>query len=462
MMSLLVTLIVFSMLGLIVFQTFYVLGYLKFLSTGDNSGQIRVLSKDLDDEREQEETYSPPTAIILCLKGADESLADCLTGIISQDYPDFRLNIVINSQSDPAVSIVDDFFSNLKLKPKIHFLESPQETCSLKCSAIAMAVRSLSERIQVVALIDDDAVVDEYWLSDLVTPLKDSEIGATTGNRWYSPTDARFGTLVRKIWNSAAVVQMQRYDIAWGGSMAMRKDVIDRCQLLSRWEKSFCEDTSLSPVLKQNKLRLHRVPNLIVENKEASSFAGTFDWISRQLLTVRLHHPAWPMVFLHGIVTGIGAIVAPVLMVLLFWSGMTRDAWALLQAIVLYQVFNFVLLYLIGRSNRATVNGRNSYNRLESPPEMNVAMHFLATLLTQIVQPFALWQASSTEKVKWRGATYRVKDGRAIKFLKVDKQKMPSRGQVAKRSADRDQQSASLVSEDSFAPGSGFSKRSRN
>jgi len=450
------------MLGLIVFQTVYVLGYLNFLRAGDSSTQSHGPGKDPDNEGDQTDAYSPPAAIVLCLKGADESLIECLTGMISQDYPDFQLNIVINTRTDPAVRIVEDFFSNLKLKPKIHFLESPQETCSLKCSAIALAVRSLSKRTEVVAFIDDDAVVDEYWLSDLVTPLKDSAIGATTGNRWYSPTDTCLGALVRKIWNAAAVVQMQRYDIAWGGSLAMRKDVIDRCQILSKWEQSFCEDTSLTPVLNESNLRLHRVPNLIVENRETSSFVGTFHWISRQLLTVRLHHPAWPMVLLHGVVTGVGSIVAPVLMVLLFWSEMTPDAWALLQVIVLYQVVNFALLYLIGRYNRAAINGRDGYNRLETPLKKNVATHFLATFLTQIVQPLALWQANSIEKVKWRGVTYQVKDGRKIKLLKVDEHKNSSRTEDATSTAGRDQLTAALKSEDGYISSSRFSKPSRN
>lgn len=459
MISLFVTLIIFLMLGMIVFQTFYVLGYQKFLGSGPRLEQSHGSRVDQDGEGNANGSYSPPAAIILCLKGADESLADCLMGIIGQDYPDFQLNIVIHSQADPAVKIVEEFFSNLKFKPKIHYLESPLETCSLKCSAISQAVRALSKRFAVVAFIDDDAVVDQYWLSDLVTPLQDASIGATTGNRWYSPTDVSLGAFVRKIWNAAAVVQMQRYDIAWGGSLAIRKDVIDSCQLLGAWEKSFCEDTSLAPVLQKKKLRLHRVANLVVENREPISFWQNFHWVSRQLLTVRLHHPAWPLVLLHGIATGIASIVAPLLMVLLFTMGMTGDAWALLQAIIVYQIVNFVLLFLIGRSNRHAINRRGSHNRLENSPEKNVAMHFFATLVTQIVQPFAVWQANSIEKVNWRGAVYKVKDGRRVKLLKVDGRKSLSRGPVAKTDADTD---PAVSKDDNYLTSSRFSKRSRN
>lgn len=462
MISLFVTLIVFLMLGMVVFQTLYVLGYQQFLSSDLEVEQPQPqqgpdIPADQDSEEDGSRPYAPAAAIILCLKDADESLVDCLTGIICQDYPDFELHIVIHSQADPAVNIVEDYFATLKFKPKIQFLESSLDTCSLKCSAIAQAVRALDDRIAVVAFIDDDAVVDDKWLSDLVAPLEDAGIGATTGNRWYSPTDARLGSLVRKIWNAAAVVQMQRYDIAWGGSLAMRRDVIERCQLLSTWQKSFCEDTSLTNVLREQKLRLHRVAHLIVENKEDASFWETFHWISRQLLTVRLHHPAWPLVLLHGIVTGLASIVAPLLMVLLFLSGMASEAGSLLKAILVYQIANFVLLLLVGRSNRQAMSKRDSRDQMEPlAQQRNLAPHILATIVTQIVQPFALWQANSSEKVKWRGATYRVKDGRNVRLLRGGKQKKSAAQKAATSEV------VSLESEDGYISSNHFSKPSRN
>jgi len=369
---------------------------------------------------EDDEVYTPPVAIVLCLKGAEESLADCLTGLISQDYPDFQLNIVIHSPTDPAAESVQNFFANLKQKPQIHFLENPESTCSLKCSAICQAIEALSTRIEVVAFVDGDAVVDESWLNDLVTPLSDSGIGVTTGNRWYSPTE----------------IQMQRYEIAWGGSLAIRKDVIDRCGLLAKWRTTFCEDTPLTNVLREQKLHLYRVPDLIIENKESVSLLGAFNWISRQLLTVRLHHPAWSLVLLHGIVTGIASIVAPVLMVLLFWWGMTADGVTLLKTILVYQAANFVLLFLIGRSNRRAINRRDSYNGLEVVKDKNWKMHFFSTLVTQLVQPFAIWQANSMEKVNWRRAIYRVKDGTKIKLLRVKKDRKTQPAVVTQTNAD--------------------------
>ena len=477
MLSLLVTLIVFLMLGMIVFQTLYVLNYQSILNANDDPAQTQRSSTiTLADNSSQSQTksltslkakagdrdeiYAPPAAIILCLKGSEESLADCLTGLISQQYPDFELNIVIYSPTDPATEAVKDFFSSMQLVPKIHFLVDPAATCSLKCSAICQAIETLSDRIEVVAFVDGDAVVDQHWLNDLVTPLNDSGIGATTGNRWYSPTDSQLGSFVRKVWNAAAVVQMQRYDIAWGGTLAIRRNVIDRCGLVSVWRNSFCEDTPLASLFRKHKLHLHRVPDLIIENKESISTLGAFHWISRQLLTVRLHHPAWNLVLLHGITTAVASIIAPLLIVLLFCFGMTTDAITLLKTTVVYQAFNFALLYMIGKSNRRVINGRESYNGLEVDSDRRLPMHLLATLVTQVMQPFALWQANSMERVNWRGATYKVKNGRKVRLLKVKQGKSATKTQSAKMVIEED--GASPVSEEAYYPGSRYSKRSRN
>ena len=483
MLSILVTLIVFLMLGMIVFQTLYVLSYQGFLNVGDEAVQTeQTKSQTLPVEtseakakhfmsppgkgglrgsdQDDDDIYAPPAAVILCLKGSEESLNDCLTGLISQQYPDYELHIVIFSPTDPAADVVKEFFSGVQLVPKIHYLEDAEQTCSLKCSAICQAVETLSDRIEVVALVDGDAVVDQYWLNDLVTPLSDSGIGATTGNRWYSPTENRLGAFVRRIWNAAAVVQMQRYDIAWGGTLAFRKDVIDRCGLVAIWRKSFCEDTPLANVFQKQKLHLHRVPHLIIENKESISTLAAFHWISRQLLTVRLHHPAWNWVLLHGVATGIASIVAPLLIVVLFCLGMTTEALTLLKTTIVYQAFNFALLYMIGKSNRQAINSRGSYNGLEVDSERRIPMHVLSTLVTQVLQPFALWQANSMEKVKWRGATYGVKDGNSVRLLKVKKGKSSPRKTSAKTVVE--DETTSPVHQDAYIPGSRYSKRSRN
>src|ERR1043165_3087246 len=51
-------------------------------------------------------SYQPRACVILCLRGTDPFLKDCLTGLLHQDYPAYRARIIIDSETDPAWDVV--------------------------------------------------------------------------------------------------------------------------------------------------------------------------------------------------------------------------------------------------------------------------------------------------------------------------------------------------------------------
>ncbi|QEG23853.1 glycosyltransferase [Mariniblastus fucicola] len=348
----------------------------------------------------------PKAAIILCLRGHEESTPECIAELIGQDYPDYQLHIAFDSPDDPAAKQVEDFFESHNSNVHLHFFE-PQADCSYKCSGIVHVLDQLSDDVEIVAFCDGDAIVDVNWLRDLAIPMmQDASIGATTGNRWFAPYNHSIGALIRKHWNAAAVVQMQAYDIAWGGSMAVRKSTIERCNLREHWQTTFCEDTVITNLMKQQGLRLHRVPNLVVENREATTLSDCFEWIARQLLTVRLHHPGWPLVLGHGVATGLATIVAPIAAVLMFATGYTFAGRSVFIIWMVYQILNLVLLWVIERCNLAAIAQRNASEVVQSAPSSDMSL--LALPGVQILHPLAVLKAFFMSTVKWRGVTYAI------------------------------------------------------
>ena len=403
-----------AILGLTVLQTVMVLSYQSFLKHG-----LAPLTDPLNSEpADVEPAEFPKAAIVLCLRGADHSLVECLTGITCQDYPNYELHIVFDSEDDPAFRITADFFHKKRLQPKIHIFQ-PLTTCSLKCSAIIHAVERLSPDIKIVALIDADTVADQNWLADLATPLSNPDVGATTGNRWFSPVPLKNGSLVQKTWNAAAVVQMFQYKIAWGGSLAFRMEVIDQCKLLEVWSKTFCEDTVLAKVLPRHGMRLHRVHNLVLENNEPATTGETFRWMTRQLLTTRLHHTRWPEVLSHGLLTGLASIVTPILIVAFLVLGYYASAAGLFKAFLVYQVVNLGLLWLIGRSNRAVLTQREAFNQADEFEQPGIWRSTKAALMTQFLHPLATLVALFANQVDWRGVTYQI-SGKRLKVRKIE------------------------------------------
>ena len=379
-------------------QAVLVLNYQSFMRRGIED---RFIEPDSGD------AFTPKVAVVLCVRGEDPTLIECLSGIIGQDYPDFQLHVAFDSEHDPGATVVRDFFEGHHHQARLYFFDALTE-CSLKCSGISHIVESLDHSFEVVAFIDADAVVDENWLAELVRPLDDEATGAATGNRWFTPTDDDTGSLVQQTWNAAAVVQMQAYDIAWGGSLAIRRDVIDRCELVQRWRESFCEDTVLSKAFRRSGYRIARVPGLVIDNQENNDLDGTYDWIVRQLLTVRLHHTHWFDVMTHGLATGVATIVVPVLAIVCVASGNFAAANAAFRVWILYQVVNVVLLWLIGRSNKFALQARPGFRPDDHDNQASLSNRIWAGLVTQWAHPMATFAAMTATRTTWRGASYAV------------------------------------------------------
>ncbi len=386
------------MLGLAAMQSVYVALYL------------RCLRRTLPTDQRPDLDWKPPVAVILCLRGTDPSLHRCLAGLSQLDYPDFELHLVFDDLTDPAIAVVDRFFenSNRDVRVQRHLIADRGPGRSLKCSALISAILQLDDRIEIVALVDADASVEPDWLSRLIAPLKDPQVGAATGNRWFAP-DSGVGSLVRKIWNAAALPQMTLYRIPWGGSLALRRETIDQCNLLDRWSVAFCEDTMLTSRLAEFDLTVVRVPDLIIVNRETTTLREALTWIGRQLLTVRLYHAAWIWVLIHALVGAI-CLFAPPLVVLFFVITLQwLIALLVLAAWVFQLVLNLVLVQLIEMGNWAAMTRATSTDRGPSHGIICFTISgLLASLMLQLIYPFLAIGATFRQRVRWRGITYRL------------------------------------------------------
>ncbi len=138
-----------TLLGWLVIQIALTLIFIYYL----RSNSVNSLS----------DSQLPKTAVILCLRGADPFLANCLKALLEQDYPQYDLKIVVDSLEDPAWQVAGDTVAdcnatNVQISP----LKIASTVCSLKCSSLIQAVSELDSSYKVVALVDADAVVPSY------------------------------------------------------------------------------------------------------------------------------------------------------------------------------------------------------------------------------------------------------------------------------------------------------------
>ncbi|MCP9804996.1 glycosyltransferase family 2 protein [Cyanobium sp. T1B-Tous] len=366
---------------------------------------------------------APPAEVVLCLRGADPSLAEALAALAAQTYPGpWRLLVVVDSLQDPAWTLAEHQIARLETGGLARWqgarlipLAGMPEAGSLKSASLRQAFGALHGATELVALVDADAVVAPGWLEALAAGCGQPGVGAVSGNRWYAPAQGSPAGMVRAIWNGGALVLMTLLGIPWGGSLAVRRPLIASTGWRDVLATSLCEDTALPAPLARSGWRYEFRPELIaLDRDDGIALRPLRRWISRQLLTARLHHPAWPLVALHGLGTWLLLLLALAALLLALLEGQLAAAGVLLAAVVAYELGCVALLLLIeavaSRALRPLAEGLPR-------PGLAEAWRLLRWLpLAQWVYGLATLRAALARRVEWRGVHYRV-EGRGVRPL---------------------------------------------
>ncbi|NET02801.1 MAG: glycosyltransferase family 2 protein [Sphaerospermopsis sp. SIO1G1] len=358
----------------------------------------------------------PKTAVILCLRGADPFLPNCLRSLLKQDYPEYDLKLIVDSLEDPAFKITQEVISETNATNyQITALRTVRHNCSLKCSALIQAISDLDDSYEVIALVDADTIVHTNWLKELVTPLTNEKIGLTTGNRWYIPTGKYWGSLVRYAGNVSTVVQMFLFQVPWGGSLAIKKQIIQQAELLETWGESFGDDMLLHKVVKKQGWQIKFIPSLLILNREESDLSSFLPSLKRLILCSRLYHPNW-LALIGDIIS---SIIFPTLTLLLAIGLSFVTEWKL--AISLFKAYS---IYILGLLLLMLIMESGVREILRSQNQFTPQISINTILKMWIVIPFTQWiyglailSSLWISKTAWRGLTYRIKSPKDIRLI---------------------------------------------
>ncbi|MFH7029703.1 MAG: glycosyltransferase [Heteroscytonema crispum UTEX LB 1556] len=349
----------------------------------------------------------PKTAVILCLRGADPFLANCLRSLFNQNYPNYDLKLIVDSQEDAAWKIATDTIleegaTNVEISP----LRIMRHNCSLKCSSIVQAISELDDSHKVIALVDADTIVHPNWLRELVIPLTNPNVGATTGNRWYVPTGKYWGSLVRYIGNTSSVVQMYLFRIPWGGTLAVKADLLYQTGLLNTWAQAFSDDFTICKAIKQQGMQIKFVPSLIMLNQEECDLPSLITNLQRLILCARFYNPSWMAI----VSEAISSILFPTVLLMLFLTALLTVQWEIAALIfAFYCSYTAGLLLVMLALEQGVKQVIRFYNEPTTELSTGIIIKMsIAIPLTQWVYGWAMLSSLWIQTVKWRGVTYRV------------------------------------------------------
>jgi cellulose synthase/poly-beta-1,6-N-acetylglucosamine synthase-like glycosyltransferase len=168
---------------------------------------------------ERAQTDTPPfVSVIVPVRDGESTIADCLDSILATDYPPDRREILVidNGSSDGTAALI-------QARP-VQYLREPKRGVSHARNRGIAASRG-----EILAFVDADCVVDPQWLTELVRPFEDPEVGAVGGDLQHvAPRTAAERQAARLLgnWQRFAFTSNPAYPIT--ANAAYRRDVLDR------------------------------------------------------------------------------------------------------------------------------------------------------------------------------------------------------------------------------------------
>ena len=346
---------------------------------------------------------TPRTCVVMACKGDEPELEMHVETILTQDYPNYRTIIVTDDATDPAYSIVNSVLGRHQGEDIHVYNSNYYPKASGKVAALLTAIEKDAETSEAFAFVDSDASVPPGWLADLVAPLADNSVGATTGFRWYFPSRGGFWSHVESAWNASGTNLMfsERYGFPWGGAMAIRTEKINEINLRSAWKNSISDDLSLNSALREHGYRIVFLPQCTVATYNRATVRSFFTWATRQVaLTRAFNHALWR----YGFAAYAFFSILTVLAVASFAAGVF---WSPIWFIPGALLFVPSILGICRSSQRITTFKRAMPGHAQEFEKNRVA-DSIASLIVPWIMTYCIIRSAGMNEIEWRGRKYKL------------------------------------------------------
>jgi cellulose synthase/poly-beta-1,6-N-acetylglucosamine synthase-like glycosyltransferase len=151
--------------------------------------------------------YAPRVALFCPVKGAEPGLEQNISALASFDYPDYEIFFSMASGDDPARKIIERITAGSKHKVHIVIAGKPNG-CGEKVNNLRAAIQKATNGFDVYVFVDSDGRPGRGWLSRIVAPLADANLGAVTTFRWFFPQIGGFWSAMASAWNAPAATYL--------------------------------------------------------------------------------------------------------------------------------------------------------------------------------------------------------------------------------------------------------------
>ena len=246
--------------------------------------------------------YTPKVAIIAPHYGWDAETEEHAKGLLHQEYAgEYEVFFVTHEKADTGHDVSYPHLCEIaEPHPNIHVLLAPNIVDndlgrSQKVQNLLTVIEKLPDDIEVIAFVDADVAIQKDWLTLLVNPLQEPEIGTTVGGRFYFPQTWNIAAFAESIWvNFQMSFQGDHlYTMVWGGSNAFRREMLEKAKILQRWDKATIEDLNTTLAMRDVKHKVHFVPDCVAITQTANrTWNQVMEFTNRQVI-MTFHMGLW-------------------------------------------------------------------------------------------------------------------------------------------------------------------------
>jgi cellulose synthase/poly-beta-1,6-N-acetylglucosamine synthase-like glycosyltransferase len=364
-------------------------------------GGINYLNYFRKELGKDESGFVPFVSVIIPCRGVDKDLEKNLTALFDQDYPEYEIVFVIDSEEDEALPLIRKVSLRNKINSQIIVAGRARES-GQKVHNLRQAVLSVSDRARVFVFVDSDARPAKTWLKSLVAPLENKSIGGATGYRWFVQKKGGLATHLRSVWNASIASTLgenMKGNFCWGGSMAIRRDIFDRLNMRDKWKGTLSDDFALTNALRKAKLPVYFVPSALTATVEDCNFREMLEFTTRQMRITRVYSPD------HFKISMIGSI----LFSFVFWTGIILLFFV--SGINFWIVLAFILLIFSMGTGKAWLRLK-AVGLVLGKYKKKLNHQFLPQLLLWTVTPIIFlcnnFLALFSNRITWRGIQYKL------------------------------------------------------
>jgi hypothetical protein len=344
-------------------------------------------------------------------KGSDADLEDNLRPLLEQDQGNYEVVFIVESNEDPAAQTIRRVMQQYPGVTTRLIAAGLSTTSGQKVHNLLVATENLPQHIKTLAFVDADVRPPRDWLRRLTGRLHN--IPVSTGYRYFVPKRATFANLALASINGAVVPIMfpGKHHLIWGGSWSITREVFESSGLRDAWKGTLSDDLIATRVMARVQQRVAAEPMCILPSPLDVDVRGMFSFVRRQLIIGR----CYASVHWYALLLGSG------FQQVMFWGSLAAAMVGLLTAKHWgwQPASGFALLYAL-HVIRAFLRHQASYSYLRDLKSEMKAVHRFDTWLGPVaglVGWLGLVSSALSRQIVWKGITYEMRPGGAIKNI---------------------------------------------